>query len=95
MKYETPAVVLLAIAPLLAAKKVDFNPSPTGRRRGRVDVGKASNGNATLNIHLEHLARELSPARLQTQAPDRLAENVGWRRSEGGFERYRRGTIFG
>lgn len=76
-------IFLLAVAPLLA-EKFPLNPSPLApATAGTVDVGEDSDGNTTMNIHVEHLSRpgELSPPKttyvVWAQAPDRPPENIG------------------
>lgn len=75
-------MALLAL-PLLA-EKFHLTPSTTvPAATGMVDIGRDGNGNTTVNLHVEHLARpgDLSPSHtayvVWTEGPDRPPQNIG------------------
>lgn len=77
-------VCLLAIALPLIGEKVHLAPSLIAPvATGVVDVGRDKNGNTTLDLHVEHLARaaELAPSKetyvVWVEAPGRAPENIG------------------
>src|SRR5579871_6586461 len=82
MKYLMP--FLLAFALPLLAEHYHVNPSPmVPAATGDLNVGKDSNGNATLDLKVEHLAKpgELAPSRqvyvVWIEAPGSDPKNAG------------------
>jgi len=84
MNYKAIGLSLLLIAMPLLAEKFHLDPTQiVPAARGMVDVGRDSNRNTTLNLHVEHLARpgDLSPAKMTyvvwAEAPDQPPQNLG------------------
>jgi len=84
MRYKSLIVSALTLALPVIGEKFQLTPSPgAGLAAGVVDVGGDRNGNTTLAVHVEHLARaaELAPEKetyvVWVEAPNRPPENIG------------------
>src|SRR5215469_14292479 len=84
MRYKSLIVSALTLALPVIGEKFQLTPSPNaGIAAGVVDVGGDRNGNTTLAVHVEHLARaaELAPEKetyvVWVEAPNRPPENIG------------------
>ena len=84
MQNRRLLVCLVGIALPAVGEKFRLTPSPNSPlATGVVEVGQGPNGNTTLDLHVEHLARaaELAPSKetyvVWLEAPGRPAENLG------------------